>query len=291
MARRKKGFQEELVSITALLILASYFLYPEELKAAGKAAAFALLACAVIAAVYFYKKRSNPSTNKTSKILPSKRKASTPVAQAKNTANISKTTSKTTQPPKPPKPGEWSLDVIKSLDWKVFEELCAAYFVAMGRRAEVTENGADGGVDVLLYGQDNPEKVLGIIQCKAWSNKPIGVKAIREMFGVMHDIGCPLGVFAATSGYSDDAKAFAKDKHIKLLDASELLKLIQALPAETQSKLLADTTLGDYQTPSCPSCGTKLISRTAKSGKNAGDSFWGCSSFPKCRYTMQQRKH
>ena len=34
----------------------------------------------------------------------------------------------------------------------------------------------------------------------------------------------------------------------------------------------------------CPKCGNKLILRTAKKGDNAGNSFYGCSAFPKCRY-------
>ena len=33
----------------------------------------------------------------------------------------------------------------------------------------------------------------------------------------------------------------------------------------------------------CPKCGTQMILRTAKSGKNAGNKFWGCRSYPKCR--------
>ena len=34
-----------------------------------------------------------------------------------------------------------SLDLIKSLDWKVFEALCAAYFKAKGHNAEVSKIG------------------------------------------------------------------------------------------------------------------------------------------------------
>lgn len=34
----------------------------------------------------------------------------------------------------------------------------------------------------------------------------------------------------------------------------------------------------------CPRCGSKLVLRTAKKGENAGQQFWGCSGFPKCRY-------
>ena len=34
---------------------------------------------------------------------------------------------------------------------------------------------------------------------------------------------------------------------------------------------------------SCSKCGADLVLRKATNGKNAGNEFWGCSSFPKCR--------
>lgn len=34
----------------------------------------------------------------------------------------------------------------------------------------------------------------------------------------------------------------------------------------------------------CPRCGAPLVLRMAKKGENAGRNFYGCSSFPKCRY-------
>ncbi|MCC6801843.1 MAG: DUF2726 domain-containing protein [Anaerolineae bacterium] len=36
-------------------------------------------------------------------------------------------------------------------------------------------------------------------------------------------------------------------------------------------------------TPRCPKCGSDMILRTAKSGANASNRFWGCSTFPTCR--------
>jgi restriction system protein len=35
----------------------------------------------------------------------------------------------------------------------------------------------------------------------------------------------------------------------------------------------------------CPRCGSTLVIRSAKTGLNAGRKFYGCSSFPKCRFT------
>ncbi len=34
--------------------------------------------------------------------------------------------------------------------------------------------------------------------------------------------------------------------------------------------------------PFCPKCGSKMVLRTAKRGKYAGQKFWGCSKYPKC---------
>lgn len=35
----------------------------------------------------------------------------------------------------------------------------------------------------------------------------------------------------------------------------------------------------------CPHCGAPLVQRTARQGANAGRDFWGCSTYPRCRYT------
>ena len=36
----------------------------------------------------------------------------------------------------------------------------------------------------------------------------------------------------------------------------------------------------------CPKCGSELVLRTARNGANAGQNFYGCSGFPKCRYIL-----
>lgn len=37
----------------------------------------------------------------------------------------------------------------------------------------------------------------------------------------------------------------------------------------------------------CSRCGADLVLRTAKKGPNAGNQFYGCSNYPKCRYTRE----
>lgn len=36
----------------------------------------------------------------------------------------------------------------------------------------------------------------------------------------------------------------------------------------------------------CPWCGGQLVLRTARNGKYAGNQFYGCSNYPKCKYIM-----
>jgi len=40
-----------------------------------------------------------------------------------------------------------------------------------------------------------------------------------------------------------------------------------------------------HEGDACPKCGSSLVLRTAHRGSNAGNQFYGCSSYPKCRYT------
>jgi len=37
--------------------------------------------------------------------------------------------------------------------------------------------------------------------------------------------------------------------------------------------------------PKCPCCGSEMVQRVARRGRNAGGKFWGCSAYPKCKCT------
>lgn len=177
---------------------------------------------------------------------------------------------------------DWSLDLLRSLEWKRFEILCAEYFQILGKRVETISHGADGGIDARVYNK-NSDIMEFAIQCKAWDSM-VGVKPIRELFGVMTHESAGKGIFMATSRFSDDAKQFAEEHKDKLflIDGEKFLSMLSKLPEEKQKKLLALSTDGDYTTPTCASCGIKMIRRTGKSGE-----FWGCKNYPKCKNTLK----
>ena len=179
----------------------------------------------------------------------------------------------------------WSLDLLNELEWKRFEEVVSEYYRLLGYRSEVTRMGADGGVDVILY-QQGVETPAIIVQCKSWSQK-VGVKAIRELFGVMAADEIGYGVFATTSGYTQEAIDWADGKRLQLLSGEDLVSAFNQLPQDQRKSLLASATEGDYSIPTCPSCNKKMVKRTASKGKSAGSSFWGCSHYPRCKQTFK----
>jgi restriction system protein len=127
--------------------------------------------------------------------------------------------------------------------------------------------------------------MLAIGQCKAW-NKPIGVNLIRELYGVMAAERIKHGVFLTTSIFSQDAIEFAKNKRLLLVDADEFVNLINGLDDINKKRIDHVATEGDYSTPTCVNCDVKMVKRVTKKGTSAGNKFWGCINYPKCKRTM-----
>jgi restriction system protein len=176
----------------------------------------------------------------------------------------------------------WSSEVFKAIEWRRFEAVCEALFAQAGFETRTQSHGPDGGVDVWLHSK-NAQGSVSVVQCKHWQSKPVGVKEVREFFGVMSSHQLKRGTYATTSTFTPDALAFAKSNGIHLLDGAGLLTLIAQRTPEQQQALLAVAYEGDYARPTCASCGIKMVDRTPSKG---GSAFWGCVNFPRCRSRM-----
>lgn len=183
---------------------------------------------------------------------------------------------------------EWSLELIQSIEWKRFEDVCQKFYELKGIRSECTPLGPDGGIDIRLFQDtDSPEQATAIVQCKAWGSSFVGVKPIRELLGVMVHEKIVKSFFMTSGSYSEEAKAFAAPSRITLIDGKMLLAMFNRLPDEPRQTLFRFATSGDYNTPTCPSCGTKMRLIQGQDGKR---DFWGCGNFPKCRQKLGARR-
>ena len=74
-----------------------------------------------------------------------------------------------------------SIETIRQLHWRNFEELVAEAYRRQGYRVTEGGFGADGGIDLELRKGDE----LTFVQCKQWKVQKVGVNVVREMFGVL----------------------------------------------------------------------------------------------------------
>lgn len=178
------------------------------------------------------------------------------------------------------------IDSIRELSWQRFEELVGEAYRRQGYRVvENDSGGPDGGVDLMI--QKDGKRYL--VQCKQWQSRKVGVKVIREMFGLVTAEKAAGGIVITSGQFTRDADEFARGKSLELVNGEQLAVLISTVQntpvmssfhsakseAKTKSRVV----------PSCPVCNGTMILRIARKGKNIGQQFWGCQKYPNCRGT------
>jgi len=118
---------------------------------------------------------------------------------------------------------------LAAMDWLDFEnlirELFEKEFSKDGGEVKITQASRDGGVDAIAF---DPDPIRGgkiVIQAKRYTNT-VGVAAVRDLFGTVHNEGAIKGILVTTSDYGPDAYEFVKGKPLTLLSGSELLYLL-----------------------------------------------------------------
>ena len=94
-------------------------------------------------------------------------------------------------------------------------------------------------------------------------------------------------------GYID----YIKSKTLKIISKEEVIKIISLIESGRLSrsfkthrehvKHVKSIVKEKEKRNLCPKCGSELILRVAKKGANVGNQFYGCSNYPKCKYTAQ----
>ena len=177
---------------------------------------------------------------------------------------------------------KWTPELLKHLEWRRFEELCAAYFEALGFTARVLQSGAGGGADLALSAAGSDSASI-LVHCKPWDAYRVGIKPLRELHGAMAAAGVAEGVLVTSGRFTQEAVTFAAKQNIELIDGASLLEKLAGLVPEQAAALLKLATQGDFLTPTCPACGIKMASRKSTQG---GRKFWGCVNYPRCKQTF-----
>ncbi|MGA9343157.1 MAG: restriction endonuclease [Rhodanobacteraceae bacterium] len=173
------------------------------------------------------------------------------------------------------------LDSLRAMSWREFEMLVGEAFRQQGYAVEETGlGGADGGIDLIL----RKGGAATLVQCKQWRAGQVGVKVVREMYGLMAHHGAAAAKIVAIGNYTAEAERFARGKPIELIDREALIAMVReaqatALPDGSTS---AHTITGETGIPACPKCAAPMSRRA---NRRTGEQFWGCPNYPACRGT------
>jgi restriction system protein len=118
------------------------------------------------------------------------------------------------------------IDSLRQMNWRQFELLAGEAFRRQGYAVEETGlGGADGGIDLIL--RKNGQTTL--VQCKQWQNWQVGVKVVREMYGLLVHHQAAAVKIVALGDYTSDARRFAQGKPIELIHGGELIATVRSL--------------------------------------------------------------
>jgi HJR/Mrr/RecB family endonuclease len=165
------------------------------------------------------------------------------------------------------------IEKLRAIDWFQFEKVVALAYQKLGYNV-ANRGGAntDGGIDLII-------EVAGqktAVQCKQWKTWTVGVKPVREFLGALTASEIQKGIFVTLCGYTGDAKRFADENRIEIVNEVGLAKLLESTNALFDPEVLE--ILQDKR-KCCPKCGAEMVLRTVRKGTNPGQRFWGCSNF------------
>lgn len=95
----------------------------------------------------------------------------------------------------------------------------------MGYTTLASSASADSGYDIIVRDAKGlvPSKV--VVQVKRYRH-PVGADVVRGALGAMTHLHADAAVIVTTSKFNSSTLALARDKPIKLIDGSELLRLL-----------------------------------------------------------------
>lgn len=177
-----------------------------------------------------------------------------------------------------------AFDYLKELDDSEFDKLISLIFKQRG--FTVVENDeTKKSVDLTL--KMNGEFTL--VQYQHWREYEVDIAALEELDAVMAEESVREGIAITTGLFTQEALDYSHGKHLLLINGVDLSQMIAALSEsngdsiENEEPIESDAEEMPELEPLCPICSQEMIKRTARKGKNAGNTFWGCSQFPNCR--------
>lgn len=179
------------------------------------------------------------------------------------------------------------LTYLQAMDPIEFERVVTQAYRNLGWQVQETPASGDRGVDAYLQ----KDGTVSILQCKRLSSGRVGSPVLRDLLGTIVAESADGGIIVTTSSFSEDAVEWLSraTKPIELVDGHKLLQIIASaypLGSPVPEDFITKRRHPLVVPSRCPWCGAKIRRRKGRRGP-----FYGCTAFPRCRWTMPARRH
>lgn len=180
------------------------------------------------------------------------------------------------------------IDIVDEMSGEEFEEFLLAHFKNLGYQGYLTPSTADYGADLVL--EKDARRIVA--QAKRWK-RTVGIEAVQQIVGAIKHYDATKGMVITNSTFTENAYELAKSNGVELWDRGKLIEVMRNANGQELAHGIASganivTEIGcteSVSTEVCPRCKSPLILRNGKRGQ-----FWGCSNYPKCRFTKDYCK-
>ena len=178
-----------------------------------------------------------------------------------------------------------AFDYLKELNDEEFEKLIAMIFKQRGYFISDKNENPDADLILKINGE------VTFVQYSHWREYKVELSTVEMFSNLIEENSIAHGIIITTGTFTEDALDFSPGKPLLLINGVDLSQMIDVLTSSEQGELeelMNETEKSSHDEmpelePLCPICSQNMIKRTAKKGKNAGNTFWGCSQFPNCR--------
>ena len=113
---------------------------------------------------------------------------------------------------------------LRDLDYQQFERLVARNWQAQGYDVKLTSGGADGGVDVVAFGDDDTIA----IQAKRFSeSNKVSSPTIQRIAGAAQQIEADRAAVVTSSSFTEPAKETAAKLDVQLIDGRSVIDRVR----------------------------------------------------------------